>query len=222
MKRREFVGSVLVGGVAGRRYAQPQVAAGGDEDRIIPLPTGIGYDSPLVATAEKPCWVQVDLGSSRRIEAVRLYPKVSFISQRSQGSPVRFRIDVSDDPQFGTAALIADQTGFDYSNPADHIRTFPAAGGSEEEVNAPDHETRWPAFQAAAAGLYYLELDRQERTVVLRFYDFQSKKSRELVRLPVTDASSISTFSVSPDGRYVLYPTVDHAQTALVLTENFR
>jgi hypothetical protein len=106
------------------------VAAGGDEDRIIPLPTGIGYDSPLVATAEKPCWVQVDLGSSRRIEAVRLYPKVSFISQRSQGSPVRFRIDVSDDPQFGTAALIADQTGFDYSNPADHIRTFPAAGGS--------------------------------------------------------------------------------------------
>ncbi|MGA2274786.1 MAG: LpqB family beta-propeller domain-containing protein [Bryobacteraceae bacterium] len=102
------------------------------------------------------------------------------------------------------------------------IWRIPAAGGSEEEVIAPDHETRWPAFQAAAAGLYYLELDRQERTVVLRFYDFQSKKSRELVRLPVTDASSISTFSVSPDGRYVLYPTVDRAQTALVLTENFR
>src|ERR1039458_8785132 len=109
MKRREFVGSVFVGGVAGRLNAQPQVAAGADEDRI-PSPTGTGYDSPLAAAAEEPCWVQVDLGSSRRIEAVRLYPKVSFISQRSQGFPVRFRIDASDDRQFRTAALIADQT----------------------------------------------------------------------------------------------------------------
>jgi DUF1680 family protein len=129
MKRREFVGTVLVGSVAGRLNAQPQVVTGADVDRI-PSPTGLGYDSPLAATAEEPCWVQVDLGSSRGIEAVKLYPKVSFISQRSQGFPVRFRIDVSDDPQFGTAALIADQTGADYPNPADHIRTFPAAGGS--------------------------------------------------------------------------------------------
>ena len=87
---------------------------------------------------------------------------------------------------------------------------------------APDHDARSTAFQTAAAGLYYLEIDREERTVAIRFYDFQSKKSRELVRLPVTEASSASTFSVSPDGRYILYPTVDHAQTALVLTENFR
>jgi DUF1680 family protein len=125
MKRRDFVSTVLAGGVAGRLNAQPQAAAGADGDRI-PSPTGLGYDSPLAATAEEPGWVQVDLGSSRKIEAVKLYPKVSFISQRSQGFPVRFRIDVSDDPRFGTAALIADQTGADYPDPADHIRTFPA------------------------------------------------------------------------------------------------
>ncbi len=102
------------------------------------------------------------------------------------------------------------------------IWRIPAAGGANEEVIAPDHDARWTAFQTAAAGLYYLEIDREERTVAIRFYDLQSKKSRELARLPVTDPSSASTFSVSPDGRYVLYPTVDHAQTALVLTENFR
>ncbi len=102
------------------------------------------------------------------------------------------------------------------------IWRIPTAGGAAEEVIKPDHDARWTAFQTAAAGLYYLELDRDEHTVALRFYDFQSKKSRELVRLPVTDAGSASAFSVSPDGRYILYPTVDHAQTTLVLTEDFR
>ncbi|HEY1218316.1 MAG: hypothetical protein ABSE42_16600 [Bryobacteraceae bacterium] len=96
------------------------------------------------------------------------------------------------------------------------------SGDAQEEVIVPDRDARWTAFQTAAAGLYYLELDREERTVALRFYDFQTKKSRELLRLPVADPSSASNFSVSPDGRYVLYSTVDHAQTTLVLTENFR
>ncbi|MGA8577850.1 MAG: LpqB family beta-propeller domain-containing protein [Bryobacteraceae bacterium] len=102
------------------------------------------------------------------------------------------------------------------------IWRVPAAGGAEEEVIGPDHDARWTAFQTAAAGLYYLELDREERTVTVRFYDFQSKKSRELVRLPVTDPSSASTFTVSPDGRYILYPAVDRSETTLVLTANFR
>src|ERR1017187_2390328 len=93
------------------------------------------------------------------------------------------------------------------------IWRIPTAGGAEEEVIAPDRDARWTAFQTAPAGLYYLELDREERTVAVRFYDFQSKKSRQLVRLPVTDPSSVSAFSVSPDGRYILYPTVDHDQT---------
>jgi len=128
MNRREFVDAVLVGGIASQLEAQPQATAGGDEDRI-PLPTGAGYDSSLATTADEACWVQVDLGSSQPIAAVRLYPKVSFISQRSQGFPVHFRVEASDDPQFHIAAVITDQTGEDYPNPADHIRTFPAASG---------------------------------------------------------------------------------------------
>jgi uncharacterized protein len=126
MNRRDFVGAVLLAGGAMPWKAQPQEAIGGDEDRI-PLPTGMGYDSPPAATADQACWVQVDLGASRKIQTIRLYPKVSFISQRSQGFPVRFRIEMSDDPSFQTAALITDQTGADFPNPADHIRTFPAA-----------------------------------------------------------------------------------------------
>ncbi len=128
MNRREFVDTVLAGSIAGSLEAQTQVTAGADEDRI-PLPTGAGYDSPLTNTADAACWVQVDLGSSQQIDAVRLYPKISFISQRSQGFPVRFRIEASDDPKFNRAVSITDQTGADYLNPADHIRTFPAPSG---------------------------------------------------------------------------------------------
>ena len=63
------------------------------------------------------------------------------------------------------------------------IWRVPTGGGTEEEVIAPDHDARWNGFQTAATGLYYLELDHEERTVaLLRFYDFQSKKSRELVQ----------------------------------------
>jgi Tol biopolymer transport system component len=102
------------------------------------------------------------------------------------------------------------------------IWRIPTAGGTEQDLIGPEHDARWAAFQVAAGGIYCLEFDRDEHTATLWLYDVESKKSRELVRLPVTDASSSSTFSVSPDARYVLYPAVDHAQTALVLTENFR
>jgi len=102
------------------------------------------------------------------------------------------------------------------------IWRIPTAGGTEQDLIGPEHDARWAAFQVAAAGIYCLEFDRDEHTATLWLYDVQNKKSRELVRLPVTDASSTSTFSVSPDGRYVVYPVVDHAQTALVLTEAFR
>jgi len=102
------------------------------------------------------------------------------------------------------------------------IWRVPAGGGAEEEVIHPEHDTRWPAYQATAAGLYYLELDREERAVAARFYDLRSKKSRELLQLPVTDPSDVSALAVSPDGKYVLYPTVDRDATTLVLTENFR
>jgi DUF1680 family protein len=132
MKRREFVGAVLLSGAAGRLDAQAAVAAAGDER--IASPTGAGYDSALGERADQPCWVQVDLGSSRKVDAVKLYPKLNWMGQRSQGFPVRFRIDLSDDAQFGTAAPIVDETGADYPDPADHIRAFRASGAAGRYV----------------------------------------------------------------------------------------
>ena len=132
MKRREFVGAALLSGVSGRLGGQPQVAADGD-DRIA-SPTGAGYDSAPGGREDDLCWVQADLGSSRKVDAVRLYPKVNWMGQRSQGFPVRFRIEVSDDAQFRAPAPIADETGGDYTAPGDRIRTFRAGGAAGRYV----------------------------------------------------------------------------------------
>jgi len=54
------------------------------------------------------------------------------------------------------------------------------------------------------------------------FYDFAAKKSSEVLRLNNAEVSRDASFDVSPDGKYVLYPKIDRAQTDVVLVENFR
>jgi DUF1680 family protein len=131
MKRREFLSGALATGIAAR--AQTPSPAAVEDDRIA-SPTGAGYDSPLVDAPDDVCWVQVDLGSPCRIDAVKLYPKINWMYLRSQGFPVRFRIDASNDPQFTSAAPIADETAADYPDPGDRIRTFRAAPASGRYV----------------------------------------------------------------------------------------
>jgi len=104
-------------------------------------------------------------------------------------------------------------------------RTFwrvPAAGGDEEETIVPDHDLLWSTtLQMTRKGIYYLEFSRSSREMVVSFFDFGEKKSSEVFRLKGMDRQN-ATYSVSPDGRSVLYPRVDQSQTNLVVVENFR
>ena len=61
-----------------------------------------GYHSAIHATPDATAWVQVDLGRSVPIEEVRLVPArpVDFPDTPGFGFPVRFRVEVSDDPAF--------------------------------------------------------------------------------------------------------------------------
>jgi len=60
---------------------------------------------------------------------VKLYPKFGMPGDHfaSEGFPLRFRLEASDDPRFAAPALIADQTAADYPDPVDHIQVFSAA-----------------------------------------------------------------------------------------------
>jgi hypothetical protein len=72
-----------------------------------------GYHSAIHATPDATAWVQVDLGRSVPIEEIRLVPArpVDFPDTPGFGFPVRFRVEVSDDPAFaqGRAMAVAEE-----------------------------------------------------------------------------------------------------------------
>ena len=77
-------------------------------------------------------WVQIDLGQSRRIDQVVLHPMRHNDPGaggliKGYGFPLRFRIEISDDADFKTSTIIADQTRDDYPNPG--LVPVPFAGG---------------------------------------------------------------------------------------------
>jgi hypothetical protein len=99
------------------------------------------------------------------------------------------------------------------------IWRVPAGGGAEEEVMSPDMFIA--AIEPVPKGVYYMGWESRRR-VAIGFYDFAAKKSSDVLALNDAEISRNATFDVSPDGRYLLYPKIDRAETDVVLVENFR
>jgi Tol biopolymer transport system component len=120
----------------------------------------------------------------------------------------------------------------------------PADGGEEEEFVVPDHDLFWgTAIQPVKKGVYFLEWERGPRVrnrnvggrgeirrfggggqMVVSFYDYATKAIMVAVRMRNFEMNGRidGAFSVSPDGKYILYPKVDRSQTNLMLVENFK
>lgn len=84
------------------------------------------YMSQPAPSPDVETWVQIDLGSSQRIDGVRIYPFVRPTSIDGQGYPIRFWIACSNDETFRTSQIVADWRSRDYPNPRDNITEFPA------------------------------------------------------------------------------------------------
>src|SRR5437773_6536668 len=89
---------------------------------------GNGYHSAIETNRDVSKWVQVDLGKSLPVEEIRLIPArpVDFPDTPGFGFPVRFRVDVSGDPNFAGAQTISDHTSEDSKNPGDNPLSLPA------------------------------------------------------------------------------------------------
>jgi hypothetical protein len=78
-----------------------------------------GYHSAVEARPDVEKWVQVDLGRSLPIDRVRLIPArpTDFADTPGFGFPLRYRVTVSDDPEFKRAETLADASAADAANP---------------------------------------------------------------------------------------------------------
>lgn len=73
----------------------------------------LGYSSTEATEANSAKWYQLDLGTARSIERVRLHPLRHTVPE-NLGFPQRFKLEISDAPEFVSPRLLADFTAKDY------------------------------------------------------------------------------------------------------------
>ena len=83
------------------------------------------YESKLSKKDEEIRWIQVDLGEKKKIDGIKLLPKViPWGYVKSEGFPSRFKIEVSDDPVFNVSIMYENRTREDFKDPYDEVCTF--------------------------------------------------------------------------------------------------
>jgi len=100
------------------------------------------------------------------------------------------------------------------------IWRVPVEGGAESQALNVSTESLWALTDQ---GIYFFDLE-QPTGFALKFYSFVTGKTTLLRQFPKgTRIDTLSTaLTVSPDGRWILYPQFDQAGSDLRLVENFR
>ncbi len=87
----------------------------------------IGYHAAETRDQLEVKWLQFDLGESLPLDRVRLHPKYH-MDKPGFGFPLRFKVELSEDPAFAAAATLADHTSEDFGNPGTKPVEIPANG----------------------------------------------------------------------------------------------
>jgi eukaryotic-like serine/threonine-protein kinase len=99
---------------------------------------------------------------------------------------------------------------------ADSLWNVPVGGGQETQLLNSIQEL---SFALIEKGIYFCGLREGSVGSTIQFFDFATGKTRQIA---VTDKPMYPIFSVSPDGRWILYAQVDQLSTDLMLVENFK
>ncbi len=105
-------------------------------------------------------------------------------------------------------------------------RRVPVAGGEDEQAIIPEHDLMWSStLQPTSKGMYFIEFERSAGEPVVSFFDYAEKKSSVVFHMKYSGGGrrdSSTTYSISPDGKYILYARVDQSQTNFEVVQNFR
>jgi DUF1680 family protein len=106
------------------------------------------YRSKTVSNPDTTTWVQLDLGSSLPIDFIQLYPA----SERmypgrdqyyaGEGFPLRFKIEIADEPNPASFKIVADFTQSDFPDPTDNITQYAAHGQRAQYVRVTANRLR--------------------------------------------------------------------------------
>lgn len=99
-----------------------------DGQSVLGTPSGViparteGFQSHPERTPDAVKWVQVDLGSELPLEEVRLLPARAggYPLRRGFGFPLRYRVEVSVDPDFKSPVTVSDRMEEDFPNPREN------------------------------------------------------------------------------------------------------
>jgi hypothetical protein len=104
---------------------EPRFAADGE---LVSRDGAQGFLARTATRADDPDWLQYDLGASRQVSRVDLYPAqpTNWRDGRDAGHgfPVRYRVEVSDDRSFASSTTVVDRTGADQPNPGSAVQSF--------------------------------------------------------------------------------------------------
>ncbi|MGO8718498.1 MAG: beta-L-arabinofuranosidase domain-containing protein [Acidobacteriaceae bacterium] len=122
--------------------------ASGEQMAATPATFYRAYRSKPSASPHITTWLQIDLGRSQPIDAVKLYPACERMYPLldeyygGEGFPLRFKIEASDNAEFSSRTSIADFNRIDFSDPKANITQYPAAGARGRYVRLTATELR--------------------------------------------------------------------------------
>jgi alpha-L-rhamnosidase len=86
-----------------------------------------GYHSQIAGAADTEKWAVVDLGASRFVDGIRLFPARPFDWQPDTPGflfPLRFQVELADQPDFEDGRTVIDQNGADVPNPGTNAPSY--------------------------------------------------------------------------------------------------
>src|SRR5262249_53855978 len=99
--------------------------------------------------------------------------------------------------------------------------SVPAAGGNEERVL---ESVRFGYWAIASSGIYFIDFNvPNDAPRPVRFFDFQSRHITHVGTVENTVSwTNTPGFAISPDGRWLLYSSLESTDADLMLVDNFR